>query len=121
MKFENFSNKRSHRVIFPQYVNFVTKWPRAYVNGLQAHLGNNCNKCPIEIQQYWLGFVAAKGIIDSDNATYTHKTKSKKRKAQSQPGIEDFYESRDLPKSNVASINKALARAFVNCGMSFFH
>jgi hypothetical protein len=95
------------------------KWPRAYVNELQAHLSNNCNKCPTEIQQYWLGFVAAKDIIDSDNATSIHPTKSKKRKAQNQPGIEDFYESRDLPESKVVSINKALVRAFVNCGISF--
>ena len=44
---------------------------------------------------------------------------SKKRKTGGQLEIEDFYESRNLPESKVESINKALVRAFVCCGISF--
>jgi len=94
------------------------KWARAYVNELQAHLANECNICPTDIQQYWLGFVAARDSFDSDDTTRSTSS-NKKRKAQGQPRIEDFYESRSLPAAKVASINKALVRAFVNCGISF--
>ena len=88
------------------------KWNRAFVHLLQCHLANECEECPSDIQSYYLGFVTAISIEE------TETSQNKKRK-KDQPGIESFYESRDLPDSKINAINQALLRAFVCCGISF--
>ncbi|CAB4402080.1 unnamed protein product [Rhizophagus irregularis] len=41
---------------------------RAYIGILQSHLANECTNCPEEIQNYWLGFIAAKDSLDDDDS-----------------------------------------------------
>ena len=45
------------------------KWPRAYVNVLQSHLANECADCPEDIQNYWLGYLAAKDSLEDETAS----------------------------------------------------
>ena len=91
------------------------KWTRGYVEKLQAHFANECNKCPDELKNYWLKYL----INDDSSSNSASASSSKKRKTGGQLEIEDFYESRNLPESKVESINKALVRAFVCCGIPF--
>jgi hypothetical protein len=97
---------------FSAKCNFCHKnWPRAYVNGLQNHLANECDSCPDDIQNYWLEFIVEKDSLDDMIA--------KRRKVTVQTGIDDYFEGRELPKSKITAINQALIRAFVCCGISF--
>ncbi|CAB5392201.1 unnamed protein product [Rhizophagus irregularis] len=86
------------------------KWNRAYVRILQSHLANECVECPEQIQNYWLGYISAKDSLnDDDTASITSQestnSKNKKRKV--------------LNESKIASIDRALIRAFVCCGIPF--
>ena len=80
---------------------------------LQSHLANDCDGCPENIQNYWLEF-NLKNSLDDDIITT-----NKKRKIKSQTGINDYFESRELPENKKSAIDKALVRAFVCCGISF--
>lgn len=90
------------------------KWNQSLVHVLQFHLANECNSCPEIIQTYYLGFITAK-----DTSTSEKTTSNKKQKPETQLGIDDFYENRNLPESKINAINKALIKAFVCCGISF--
>ena len=90
------------------------KQNQSFVHILQFHLANKCNTCPEIIQTYYLGFITAKDISTSEKTT-----PNKKRKTETQLGIDDFYENQNLPESKINAINKALIKAFVCCGISF--
>ncbi|PKY55072.1 hypothetical protein RhiirA4_503246 [Rhizophagus irregularis] len=99
------------------------KWQRAYIGILQSHLANECTDCPEEIQNYWLGFIAAKDSLDDDDsasiASSTGSNKKRKVASNGQTEIDDFFENRELPESKAAAIDRALIRAFVCCGIPF--
>ncbi|CAB4494029.1 unnamed protein product [Rhizophagus irregularis] len=91
-------------------------WKRAYVNILQMHLANNCLECPAEVKSYYLGFLTALSDDEMDVDTLSTGSRGSigsKRLIVGQQGIEDFYESKDLPDHKVESINNALIQAFV--------
>uniref|UniRef100_U9U4N9 HAT C-terminal dimerisation domain-containing protein n=1 Tax=Rhizophagus irregularis (strain DAOM 181602 / DAOM 197198 / MUCL 43194) TaxID=747089 RepID=U9U4N9_RHIID len=63
-------------------------------------------------------------LNDDDTASITSQestnSKNKKRKIlNGQSEIEDYYENRELPESKIASIDRALIRAFVCCRIPF--
>ncbi|CAB5206257.1 unnamed protein product [Rhizophagus irregularis] len=75
-------------------------WKRAYVNILQMHLANNCLECPAEVKSYYLGFLTALSDDEMDVDTLSTGSRGSigsKRLIVGQQGIEDFYESKDLP------------------------
>ena len=56
--------------------------------------------------------------MDIDSIS-TGSRASKRSRSEGQQGIEDFYESKELPESKIQAINTALIQAFVCCGISF--
>jgi len=100
---------------------------KAYVHELQAHLANNCTKCPGEIRDYYLNLLSendneassrSRMSLDS-NSTITTINKRKRVGNDNQRGIENYFDSIELPESKIQIINKALVRAFVCSGISF--
>lgn len=99
-------------------------WNKAYVNELQAHLANNCIKCPEDVRDYYLNL-----LLENDNETSSKSrmstdsnsmnNKRKKFGSDNQRGIENYFDSIELPQGRVQIINNALIRAFVCCGISF--
>lgn len=104
------------------YCNYHRK--KAYVHELQAHLANNCTKCPGEIRDYYLNLLSEDGDETSSRSRTSFDSNStvNKRKRvgnDNQKGIDDYFDNIVLPESKIQIINKALIRAFVCGGISF--
>jgi hypothetical protein len=96
-------------------------WPRGHPNKLEAHLANNCKKVPEIVRSFYLGVVSSRNFGEEEDDTTTSENNNKKRKIQdsNQRELTDWYESTNVPPQKVASITRALVRAFVCCGISF--
>jgi hypothetical protein len=101
-------------------------WARAYVKNLQAHLANDCIKCPNDIRNFYIGVLSGSynmsnnDDMSSNSRMLIESTNSfKKKKTDVQQGIEDFYEKKELSESKKDAINMALVKAFVGCGIPF--
>lgn len=68
------------------------KWNRAYVGVLQSHLANECPECPEVIQNYWLGYLAAKDSLnDDDDVTSITSQESTNSKNKKRKGLNGKY------------------------------
>lgn len=97
---------------------------KAYVHELQAHLANDCTKCPGEIRNCYLNLLSENDNEISSRSRMScdsNSTGSKRKRVENgnPRGIENYFDSIELPESRIQIINKALVRAFVCSGISF--
>ena len=90
-----------------KYCNF--SWPRGDISKLEEHLANHCSEASVSTVRKYL----TKVLEREDKA-------SKKRRADNnQLTMTDYHDSMRIPSARVIRINRALAKFFVACGISF--
>ncbi|CAJ0837947.1 13555_t:CDS:2, partial [Entrophospora sp. SA101] len=89
----------------------TSKWTRGEVAKLEEHLANHCSKAPATIVRKYLSIVLER----KDKAPI----KKKKVENSQQTIITNYHDSIELPNSRITSINRALAKFFITCGISF--
>ncbi|CAJ0744965.1 2127_t:CDS:2 [Entrophospora sp. SA101] len=89
----------------------TSKWTRGEVAKLEEHLANHCSKAPATIVRKYLSLV----LECKDKAPI----KKKKVENSQQTIITNYHDSIELPNSRITSINRALAKFFITCGISF--
>ena len=85
-------------------------WTRGEVSKLEEHLANHCSEAPGSIVRKYL----ARLLEREDKG-------SKKRKfvESDQTNMKNFLDSTKIPDSRITRINRALAKFFIACGISF--
>ena len=85
-------------------------WPRGDVSRLEEHLANHCSEAPPAIIRKYLN-----QILEREDKV------AKKRKfvGPNQRTMTEYHDSMKIPDTRVTRINRALAKVFVACGMSF--
>ena len=93
-------------------------WPRGSPKELEEHLANECSDVSEIIRSFYLGVVSSRDFGEVD---FTSSKSNKKRKNQNQDqrDLTDWFEPTTISTQKVASINRALLRAFVCCGIPF--
>ena len=91
-----------------KYCNF--SWSRGDISKLEEHFANHCSEAPGPIVRKYLN-----KILEREDKV------NKKRKivGSNQLNITDYHDSTKIPDSRVTRINRALAKFFVACGISF--
>lgn len=92
-------------------------WPRGTPNELETHLANDCKAASEYIRSFYLGVVSARNF--GNEASLSNSNKKRKTQNSEQREITEWCESTTLPSSKIASITRALLRAFVCCGIPF--
>lgn len=85
-------------------------WPRGEIQKLEEHLANHCSEAPASTVRKYLNQVLEREdkinkkrkVIDSSQLTMNH-----------------YHDSTNIPNARVTRINRALAKFFVACGISF--
>ncbi|GBC53617.1 ribonuclease H-like domain-containing protein [Rhizophagus irregularis DAOM 181602=DAOM 197198] len=104
---------------FSAKCTYCTKyWPRGTPNELEAHLANDCKDVSEYIRSFYLGVVSARNF-GNENASLSNSNKKRKTQNLDQREITEWCEPTTLPSSKIASITRALLRAFVCCGIPF--
>ena len=87
-----------------------TTWSRGDVSKLEEHLANYCSEAPASIVRKYLN-----KVLEREDKV------SKKRKivGNNQLTITDYHDSTRMPSARVTRINRAIAKFFVACGISF--
>jgi hypothetical protein len=87
-----------------------TTWSRGDVSKLEEHLANHCSEAPASIVRKYLN-----KVLEREDKV------SKKRKivGNNQLTITDYHDSTRMPSARVTRINRAIAKFFVACGISF--
>lgn len=87
-----------------------TTWSRGDVSKLEKHLANHCSEAPASIVRKYLN-----KVLEREDKV------SKKRKivGNNQLTITDYHDSTRMPSARVTRINRAIAKFFVACGISF--
>jgi hypothetical protein len=87
-----------------------TTWSRGDVSKLEEHLANHCFEAPASIVRKYLN-----KVLEREDKV------SKKRKIvrNNQLTITDYHDSTRMPSARVTRINRAIAKFFVACGISF--
>lgn len=84
-------------------------WPRGDISKLEEHLANHCSEAPVSTVRNYL----TKVLEREDKVT-------KKRKIDgNQLTMTDYHDSTNIPGARITRINRALAKFFVACGISF--
>lgn len=91
-----------------KYCNY--SWTRGEVSKLEEHLANHCSEAPASTVRRYLT-----KVLEREDKV------SKKRKTveNSQLTMTDYHDSTKIPNARVTRINRALAKFFVACGISF--
>jgi hypothetical protein len=91
-----------------KYCNF--SWARGDVSKLEEHLANHCSEAPASVVRRYLS-----KVLEREDKT------NKKRKivANNQLTMTDYHDSTKIPDARVTRINRALAKFFVACSISF--
>ncbi|CAG8450276.1 23211_t:CDS:2, partial [Gigaspora rosea] len=85
-------------------------WYKGSPAVLEDHLGNSCNKAPLDVRNLFLEQLTARAL---DAST------SKKRKLNVQSQLYYFVESTKLTQDRIKDINRALVKAFIVCRIPF--
>src|SRR5581483_3286974 len=88
--------------------NFCEKnFSRGDMSILQGHIANHCpNAPPFLIRKY--------------QKVFEEKADNKKRKSSNQTSLHDYHDTDEpLPQGKIDSINRALLKFFIFCGISF--
>jgi hypothetical protein len=87
-----------------------TTWSRGDVSKLEEHLANHCSEAPASIVRKYLN-----KVLEREDKV------SKKRKivGNNQLTITDYHDFTRMPNARVTRINRAIAKFFVACGISF--
>jgi hypothetical protein len=91
-----------------KYCNF--SWSRGDISKLVTHLANHCSEAPAPVVRKYLT-----EMLEREDNT------NKKRKVvdNNQLTMTDYHDSKKIPNGKVTRINRALAKFFVACGISF--
>ena len=90
-----------------KYCNF--SWPRGDVSKLEEHLANHCSEAPVSVVRNYLT-----KILERED-----KVNKRRRTDDSQLTMTDYHDSTNIPSARITRINRALAKFFVACGISF--
>ena len=90
-----------------KYCNF--SWSRGDVSKLEEHLANHCSDAPASTVRNYLT-----KVLERED-----KANKKRRVEDNQLTMTDYHDSTKIPSARVTRINRALAKFFVACGISF--
>lgn len=90
-----------------KYCNF--SWPRGEVSKLEEHLANHCTEAPASTVRNYLTKISER----------EDKVSKKRRLDDKQLTMTDYHDSTKITSARVTRINRALAKFFVACGISF--
>src|SRR5215470_1128764 len=91
-----------------KYCNFF--WSRGDISKLEEHLTNHCSEAPASVVRNYLS-----KVLEREDKV------SKKRKliGNNQLTMTNYHDSTKISNARITRINRALAKFFVACGISF--
>ena len=91
-----------------------TTWSRGDVPKLEEHLANHCPAAPAPVIRKYLS-----KILEREDNNNSNKKRKVVESTRAQLTMTSFHDPVNIPNARTTRINRALAKFFVACGISF--